>query len=373
MNNNNGSGLSHPTAYHVQRSQRKYEGDLLDQTPQTPQNSFVNMDNPLMQMNHFSQGALFQQLQQGMKRDSQHSPQFDVGSDMELGAGGADQILSPTSNSPLDFDDTTDMPLAGRALKSPFNPHMADPFGESPSNTSILSMGDHHDFTYDADLLQGSPAQPSMPIDVKMRRFPFVSQAHAATSFGAAGSSLDDHHFASSAPATTSNFLHGGAEYSVSPSISTRVFHAGEVIPESYEDDFGTQANLQAVMEKQRRRRESHNAVERRRRDNINDKIQELGQLLPSTLLDSSVGTASKHNKGMILRKSVNHIKTLQSEVRGYQNRIQELERQLAQYRTGQGDGLLSQSLKREQAGILLAHLKRRYTYGHTFINIKTH
>ena len=40
--------------------------------------------------------------------------------------------------------------------------------------------------------------------------------------------------------------------------------------------------------EKRRRRRESHNAVERRRRDNINEKIAELATLIPESLLDSN-------------------------------------------------------------------------------------
>jgi hypothetical protein len=38
--------------------------------------------------------------------------------------------------------------------------------------------------------------------------------------------------------------------------------------------------------EKRRRRRESHNAVERRRRDNINEKISELATLIPECMLD---------------------------------------------------------------------------------------
>ncbi len=40
--------------------------------------------------------------------------------------------------------------------------------------------------------------------------------------------------------------------------------------------------------EKRRRRRESHNAVERRRRDNINEKIGELATLIPECMLDPS-------------------------------------------------------------------------------------
>ncbi|KAI9320021.1 Myc-type, basic helix-loop-helix domain-containing protein [Dichotomocladium elegans] len=77
------------------------------------------------------------------------------------------------------------------------------------------------------------------------------------------------------------------------------------------------------IMEKRRRRRESHNAVERRRRDNINDRIQELGNMLPESMLDNG---NYKPNKGIILKKSVDHIRHLQHEVNAYQQRILQLE-----------------------------------------------
>ncbi|KAG6918198.1 hypothetical protein DXG01_015987 [Tephrocybe rancida] len=47
--------------------------------------------------------------------------------------------------------------------------------------------------------------------------------------------------------------------------------------------------------EKRRRRRESHNAVERRRRDNINEKISELATLIPECLLDVGAPNAPTH------------------------------------------------------------------------------
>src|SRR5258706_11101832 len=50
---------------------------------------------------------------------------------------------------------------------------------------------------------------------------------------------------------------------------------------------------LALANEKRRKRRESHNAVERRRRDNINEKIQELAMLLPDEWLSDSAKTAS--------------------------------------------------------------------------------
>lgn len=119
--------------------------------------------------------------------------------------------------------------------------------------------------------------------------------------------------------------------------------------------------SLQEMFEKRRRRRESHNAVERRRRDNINEKIQgnqhmcdnemmvihflcvELGSLLPDHLIDAvpptaNVMTASLQqgnnsnpaartiNKGTILKLSVDHIKELQSELSRYKDRINQLE-----------------------------------------------
>lgn len=104
--------------------------------------------------------------------------------------------------------------------------------------------------------------------------------------------------------------------------------------------------------EKRRRRRESHNAgndpllcvllfvfhvgciltngssgtiVERRRRDNINEKIQELSTLLPEVYVDS----ANKPNKGVILRKSVDYIRHLQQLVASQTSRNQELEAQI--------------------------------------------
>lgn len=90
--------------------------------------------------------------------------------------------------------------------------------------------------------------------------------------------------------------------------------------------------SMQQLFEKKRRRRESHNAVERRRRDNINDRINELATLLPDR-------DANKANKGTILRKSVDHIRLLHDKLGEYQQRIQELESMLTVYRVRGGDG----------------------------------
>ncbi|KAI8811563.1 helix-loop-helix DNA-binding domain-containing protein, partial [Cladochytrium replicatum] len=76
------------------------------------------------------------------------------------------------------------------------------------------------------------------------------------------------------------------------------------------------------INEKRRRRRESHNAVERRRRDNINEKIHELSTLLP----DFANDTQNKPNKGIILRRSVEYIRYINMMCARQEARQRELE-----------------------------------------------
>lgn len=75
--------------------------------------------------------------------------------------------------------------------------------------------------------------------------------------------------------------------------------------------------------------------VERRRRDNINDRIQELGTLLPDAVDDG----VNRMNKGTILRKSVEQIRKLQNDVVQYQQRVRDLEMILQQVRHSHGSG----------------------------------
>ena len=60
-------------------------------------------------------------------------------------------------------------------------------------------------------------------------------------------------------------------------------------LPAKVENGHGTSGNMQALETqeaKKRRRRASHNQVERRRRDNINERIQDLSHLVPQHRLD---------------------------------------------------------------------------------------
>ncbi|KAK6321636.1 hypothetical protein J4Q44_G00086120 [Coregonus suidteri] len=63
------------------------------------------------------------------------------------------------------------------------------------------------------------------------------------------------------------------------------------------------------AMAKERQKKDNHNLIERRRRFNINDRIKELGTLIPK-----SNDPDMRWNKGTILKASVDYIRKLQRE-----------------------------------------------------------
>ncbi|XP_049806377.1 microphthalmia-associated transcription factor isoform X1 [Schistocerca nitens] len=74
-------------------------------------------------------------------------------------------------------------------------------------------------------------------------------------------------------------------------------------------------AELHALA-KDRQKKDNHNMIERRRRFNINDRIKELGTLLPKTNDPYyEIVRDVRPNKGTILKSSVDYIKLLKSEV----------------------------------------------------------
>ncbi|XP_054472740.1 transcription factor E3b isoform X2 [Anoplopoma fimbria] len=69
-----------------------------------------------------------------------------------------------------------------------------------------------------------------------------------------------------------------------------------------------TDVDVKAIM-KERQKKDNHNLIERRRRFNINDRIKELGTLIPKTN-----DPEMRWNKGTILKASVDYIRKLQKE-----------------------------------------------------------
>ncbi|XP_072945830.1 transcription factor E3 [Epargyreus clarus] len=88
-----------------------------------------------------------------------------------------------------------------------------------------------------------------------------------------------------------------------------------------------TDADMHALA-KDRQKKDNHNMIERRRRFNINDRIKELGTLLPKTNDPFyEVIRDVRPNKGTILKSSVDYIKCLRDEV----NRLKQSEQRRKQ------------------------------------------
>merc|ERR1719309_418380 len=69
------------------------------------------------------------------------------------------------------------------------------------------------------------------------------------------------------------------------------------------------------ALQKDRMKKDNHNMIERRRRFNINDRIKELGMLLPKQSQQYyEIVKDVRHNKGSILKASVDYIKILKRE-----------------------------------------------------------
>ncbi|XP_071817875.1 transcription factor EC-like isoform X1 [Apostichopus japonicus] len=83
-----------------------------------------------------------------------------------------------------------------------------------------------------------------------------------------------------------------------------------------------TEEQLRAYA-KDRQKKDNHNMIERRRRFNINDRIKELGTLIPK-----SPDPDQRQNKGSILKMSVDYIRKLQRE-REQHMKAEEKHRQL--------------------------------------------
>ncbi|KAA0706791.1 Microphthalmia-associated transcription factor [Triplophysa tibetana] len=121
-----------------------------------------------------------------------------------------------------------------------------------------------------------------------------------------------------SCPANLSNIKR---EYSVIPSpammhMMEKPSSCGKFENYQRPEGFPVEAEVRALA-KERQKKNNHNLIERRRRFNINDRIKELGTMIPK-----SNDPDMRWNKGTILKASVDYIRKLQRE----QQRAKELE-----------------------------------------------
>uniref|UniRef100_A0A1D1Z6K9 Microphthalmia-associated transcription factor n=1 Tax=Anthurium amnicola TaxID=1678845 RepID=A0A1D1Z6K9_9ARAE len=323
--------LSNPTTYHLQQTQlRKNQNQKQisnDGAPPTPNNSF--QANNTLSNNSFSNTidpqviSMNRQLQQqySMNPIKHESNPSEI---LEMDFDHPNPLTNSPRASPTNHNFESDF---GRSFKPPSHLDTLPSFGDSPGNNhSLYSPGsldnvdsvdnvdnvDNVDYSYIDDFPMSAPTSTAIGLmDVKAnmnnntKRF-----IHPHNNLGQISMSLPV-----------------GTEWCLDNNFpNTHPFPANEIISPSYMDPENVDSQKEAMLfEKRRRRRESHNAVERRRRDNINEKIHELSTLLPDLYVDS----ANKPNKGVILRKSVDYIRLLQSLVEQERSRNVKLESQV--------------------------------------------
>ncbi|KAI4881453.1 hypothetical protein NFI96_022486 [Prochilodus magdalenae] len=129
----------------------------------------------------------------------------------------------------------------------------------------------------------------------------------------------------SSCPANLSNIKR---EFSVTPSpammhMMDKPGSCGKFENYQRPEGFPVEAEVRALA-KERQKKDNHNLIERRRRFNINDRIKELGTLIPK-----SNDPDMRWNKGTILKASVDYIRKLQRDqqhAKELENRQKKLE-----------------------------------------------
>ncbi|XP_054634125.1 melanocyte inducing transcription factor b isoform X2 [Dunckerocampus dactyliophorus] len=135
--------------------------------------------------------------------------------------------------------------------------------------------------------------------------------------YGSQGMSQQGLPISNSCPANLPNIKR---EYSVSqsPAIMHMLDKSGSCGKfDNYQRPEGFPVAEVRALAKERQKKDNHNLIERRRRFNINDRIKELGTLIPK-----SNDPDMRWNKGTILKASVDYIRKLQRE----QLRAKELE-----------------------------------------------
>lgn len=98
-----------------------------------------------------------------------------------------------------------------------------------------------------------------------------------------------------------------------------------------------------SAWKKDRQKKDNHNQIERRRRYNINDRIKELGTLLPRTADEAKhyeMVKDMKQNKGTILKASVDYVKLLKKENHRMVEEMARMDAILAEERRRKADEL---------------------------------
>ncbi|KAI3640158.1 hypothetical protein MIR68_001036 [Amoeboaphelidium protococcarum] len=215
-------------------------------------------------------------------------------------------LLSP-SNNPNDLGDDMDDGCSPYQSTSPII------FGSSSFNPSALSAGSQG-FQRSARGSGSSLSGAVNSADTKPRAI--IRKARASSNAHSVNTSQE----------FDVDVKPGAGNSSSNSHIISQSFPGSTLSNDTINEDDSQSGSLHkhiSELEKRRRRRESHNAVERRRRDNINERIQELSTMVPPLPAGEDDG---KMHKGSILKRSIDYIRYLQRENEHLRHRLKRYE-----------------------------------------------
>lgn len=108
------------------------------------------------------------------------------------------------------------------------------------------------------------------------------------------------------------------------PSTNPAIAHAAAAVPARTPMHLAGKRPEDLVGNAKQAKKSAHNLIERRYRNNINDRITELRDLLPA-YRSTTISTESKMNKQTVLRKGIEYIKMLEQKNNQLTNEVQQL------------------------------------------------
>lgn len=301
------ASLDSPTSFNMMFQKQQQQQQQLSSSPGSRN---VNLQQQQM-TNNFNQ-MLIQQHQQM------------VGTPPKAGIATTPQHLQQAQQSPSPFPLSPESPLSGGPSSASEFDDVFDGIGIGFDSNDVNDDIDSISATFHQDVIN-SP----YTIDLDGS-----SQGGESTSSTTKGGPLATKSTAVAVPGGSGRFGNsGGGSGAQSGSGGSRSGRLSGMSTASVSSSCPqlTEQEMSA-WKKDRQKKDNHNQIERRRRYNINDRIKELGTLLPRTAEEAKhyeMVKDMKQNKGTILKASVDYVKLLKKE----NHRIAEENARLAEER----------------------------------------
>lgn len=233
----------------------------------------------------------------GFQGSGQDFPMDMAGMNMPFSSAGLNQnAMAMTQPHMNGYSSTPD----GDPIQSPWNTGFGGSFGQMNNAVRGLQIGSYGASQRMPQAMQRKPSSTRTPLTknnimngMQIGSGDFSQPSPIRTAPNGAGhekSLSGGQYFQNPTPNSISSFPGSGFSSPVGPAAYRDASHLNDMLIKggtSMPTKLSTPTTMTSSQEaKRRKRRESHNQVERRRRDNINERIQDLSKLVPTHRLE---------------------------------------------------------------------------------------